>query len=208
MIIKQILFYLVCILVHVYFFIWQIQLYGFRLKTFFYLTNISFFTNLIYIFTQFLKKTGIYDTSKEIRDNIFKLGIALAVPVNILFWGLLAIDWKLIFNNSSQVLPLPLNLFLHGGNMLVLLLDNYLVTKHYKTNGIGWRFLLGFASFYSVFLHLLYQFFSIELYALVSKLNLGHYLIIVIFGFMFFLSGHALHSKMVMRQERIKKIAK
>jgi hypothetical protein len=207
MIIKQILFYLICIIVHSLFFSWQIQLYGLRFKTFFYLTNISFFNNYFYLISQFCKKTGIYHTSKEVRDNMFKLGMAFAVPVNILFWGIIAIDKNLIFNNNSDILPLPLNLFLHGGNMLVLLLDNYFITKHYITKSLGWRFLLSFASFYSVFLHFLYHFFSIELYGLVSKLNLAHYLIIVVFGFMFFLSGNALHSKMIINKERMKKTA-
>ena len=200
--VKQSCFYFICILLHVFFFSWLRLLFGITIKTFFYLTNISFFVNFTYVTLSFFKKSGILKIAKETRDNLFKFGVALAIPVNILFWGVIAYDINLLRVHARITLPHSLNFFLHGGNLIILLIDNYFITKHYNTKGISKRFLLGCSVFYSVFLHFLYHFFNIELYGLVSKLSFANYFILISIGFVCLMSGHHVHRKLIFSEER------
>ena len=202
--VKQASFYLFCIFLHAFFLTWLGVLFGIKLKTFFYLTNISFFVNFFYVTFSFFKKSGLLNIPKETRDNLFKFGVALAVPVNILFWGLIAYDKNLLLTQTIIEIPHCLNFFLHGGNLLILMIDNLYITKHYKTNGVSKTFLICCVVFYSIFLHILYSFFGIELYGLVSKLTLFNYLLLIGIGSVFFLAGIFLHSKLVLPQGRKK----
>jgi len=198
----KLLFYFICVCLHMFFFSWIALYFGIKAQTFFYMTNISFFLNFGYVTLSFMKKAGIFLSSKDIRDAFFKAGFCLAVPVNILFWGLMIYDQSMLMRDGVQI-PVLLNIFLHGGNLIILIFDSAFVSKHYQSKSFDWFGMLLFSIFYSAFLYFLFLGFEIVIYPLVSQLTLISYMIFVVIGFFFFMTGNLVHGRLV-KEKRIK----
>jgi hypothetical protein len=164
---------IIALIIHVYFAKWILDIWGLKIKTFFFLTKINFFMNIFY-FTYSLY-TNINEERRRIHYknlySVFKFSFCLAIVVIILYWGILLTSPTLMGNTPT---PLILDFFLHGGNLIVLILDFYLDPFKIDKNctHINKTFLLKFTFFYILLLYILYYSIEVEIYPLISKLNL------------------------------------
>lgn len=175
--------------VHVVFTMWILNIWGFQLKTFLFLTKINFFLNFFYFFYTGLIVIYIlkekYD--EKLTNSIFKFSFCLSVAVLILYWTIVFCAPQLMGNAPT---PLALDLFLHGGNMFVLLGDCYLSGKDsYKENHISRNFLILFTVSYFLMQYFVYYTLEIEIYPMVSKLSPPLFAMVGVTGFGLFSIG-------------------
>ena len=195
------------IFIHLYFTYWIFNHWGFRLKTFLYLTKINFFLNFFYFFSRGIivsymsyklkelpKESTKYTQKSEKMDNIekfmnttFKFSFCLSVVVNILYWSLVFFLPSMLGETPT---PMTLDLFLHGGNLAVLLVDLIFNMKFNKDNHfLGKSFLIKFTILYFSMQYFVYYTMNIEIYPMVSKLSLSQYSMVALAGFGLFLIG-------------------
>lgn len=203
---------LIMIFVHFYFAQWIIDVWGFRLKTFLFLTKINFFTNFFYFFytgaimgylnykaeSKDATMTQINRVAEEQRfaNSTFKFSFCLSVAVNILYWSLFFFAPTMLGTTPT---PLILELFLHGGNMFVLLIDailNWGVNKG-NENLLASSFLIKFTIFYFMLQYLVYYTMNIEVYPMVSKLSIPQYSMVGAAGYALFRIGDYFHDRVL-----------
>jgi hypothetical protein len=196
---------------HLFCTLWILALWGLQLKTFLFLTKINFFTNFFYFFYTSMVGKGtltILDRifadaelstnkfKREIFENtIFKFSFCLSVAVNILYWSVNFLAPTMLGTTPT---PVVLDIFLHGGNLLVLFLDYLLDHKCDKGNHrLGKSFLLKFSVFYLLLQYLAFYFLSIEVYPMIAKLTVPQFSIVGVAGYGLFLVGHAVYEKVL-----------
>ena len=198
---------MVMIFIHLFFTHWILDVWGFKLKTFLFLTKINFFVNFFYFFyTGIIVSFLTYKLNEEIKDShkwqqkanhledqekfansCFKFSFCLSVVVNILYWSLFFFLPNLLGSTKTPVL---LDLFLHGGNMAVLVIDLIFNRKFNKQhNRMSKSFLIKFTFFYFAMQYLVYYTMNIEIYPMVSKLSLPQYSLVGLAGFGLFSLG-------------------
>ncbi len=206
---------LIMVFVHMFFTHWIIDIWGFKLKTFLFLTKINFFTNFLYFFytgtviSYISYKVNDAETDKSIKPNfsqeellnqelfsntLFKFSFCLSIAVNVLYWGLYFFMPNMLGDAPT---PLLLELFLHGGNMGVLLVDAILNKANRGRNLISTNFFIKFTTAYFLMQYFVYYTMNIEVYPLVSKLSFPHFTIVGVIGFGLFMTGRFLHDNMM-----------
>jgi len=138
---------------------------------------------------------------KRVRDNeilssrLFMFSFCLSVAVNILYWSLVFINPSFFGDNPT---PFLLEIFLHGGNMVVLLADKTLNSHRTKEkNLISQNFLLKFTFAYIMMQYLIYYTLNIEVYPMISKLTLPQFSMIGAAGYGLFMIGHFFHERIM-----------
>jgi hypothetical protein len=202
---------IIMVFIHLYCTSWIIELWGLRLKTFLFLTKINFFANFFYFFyTSFWGKRNleILERSltksekaqekhrREIFENtLYKFSFCLSVAVNILYWSLNFLVPSMLGNTPT---PVVLDLFLHGGNLLVLFFDYLLDHNCDKGNHrVGTSFLLKFSILYVFLQYLAFYTLSIEVYPLISKLTIPQFSMVAVSGFGLFMVGHVVYERVL-----------
>ncbi len=181
---------LITLIIHVYFAKWILDIWGFKIKTFFFLTKINFFMNILYFSYSLYTNVNEERRKTHIKNvhSIFKFSFCLAIVVITMYWGIILTSPNLMGNTDT---PIILDLFLHGGNLLVLSLD-YIMDHNKvdkKSTHINREFLIKFAFFYILLLYVLYYTINVEIYPLVSKLNFLQFGILGCCGSGLFLVG-------------------
>lgn len=190
---------------------WVFAIWGVRLKTFLFLTKINFFTNFFYfLYTSYMGKRNLakFDRlltesesrneklRREIFENtLYKFSFCLSIAVNILYWSMNFLTPSMLGTTPT---PVILDLFLHGGNLLVLFFDYLLDHNCDKGNHrVGKSFLFKFSIFYVLLQYLAYYTLSIEVYPLISKLTVPQFSIVAVAGFGLFMIGHVVYEKVL-----------
>ena len=197
------------IITHLYFTFWIIEIWGIKLKTFLFLTKINFFSNFFYFtYTSLIgniqvRKNNLSDSEKlsekfsreNFQNTLFKFSFCLSVGVNILFWTITIIDPSMLGNTPT---PVVLELFLHGGNLLVLFVD-YLLDKNIDKGNhrMGKSFLFKFSLFYILLQYAVYYFLSIEIYPMIGKITVPQFLMMGVAGYGLFYVGHVVYEKVL-----------
>jgi hypothetical protein len=186
----MILYYrLVALMTHLYIAKWIFDIWGFRLRTFCFLTKINFFLNMFY-FAYALGINYHYEKAKHanVINSLFKICYSLAVVVLILYWSLCFFLPNML--GTTQI-PFVLDLFLHGGNLIVLMLDYFIDLERIekKKTILDKGFLFKLSITYITLLYLLYYFMNIEVYPLVSKMTIAQYFGFCLGGSGLFLTG-------------------
>jgi hypothetical protein len=182
---------ILALLTHLYVTKCIFEIWGFKLRTFCFLTKINFFLNMFY-FAYALCINYHFETKskhQQFVNSLFKLCYSLAIVVLILYWTLCFFLPNML--GTTQI-PFLLDLFLHGGNYVVLMLD-YLIDidkQERKNTRLDKGFLLKLSIFYITLLYLLYYFLNVEVYPLVSKMTIVQYIGFCIGGSGLFLTGH------------------
>jgi len=189
---------------HLYFTNWIINIWGFQLKTFLFLTQINFFTNLFYFFysgiylVYFSKKS---ESKEKFVNSIFKFSFCLSVAVIILYWSLALLAPGMLGDTPT---PPALDLFLHGGNLLVLLIDCLLNSKAcFRDTYISRHFLVKFTIAYFMTQYLVYYTMDIEIYPMISKLSVPMYSLVGAAGNGLFLIGEFFFSKILLPKVKV-----
>jgi hypothetical protein len=176
---------------HLYITNWIFEIWGFKLRTFCFLTKINFFLNMLYfiyalsINFHFEKKSQ----HQKIVNYLFKGCYSLAIVVLILYWSLCFFIPQML--GTTQI-PVVLDLFLHGGNLVVLMLDYFIDSderEEKRNTYLNKSFLFMISITYITLLYLLNYFLKIEVYPLVSKMNIIQYVGFCLGGSGLFLTG-------------------
>jgi hypothetical protein len=183
---------LLALMTHIYVAKWIFDIWGFKLRTFCFLTKINFFLNMGY-FAYALCINYHYETKsnhQKTANSLFKLCYSLAIVVLILYWSLCFFFPNML--GTTQI-PMLLDLFLHGGNLVVLMLDYFIdfERQEKKNTYLNKSFLFKLSIFYITLLYLLYYFMNIEVYPLVSKMNFIQYGAFCLGGSGLFLVGQS-----------------
>jgi hypothetical protein len=205
---------LIMMFVHLFFAHWIIDIWGFRLKTFLFLTKINFFTNFVYFFyTGIILNYISYKINTEekfqtpenlqkfreqvnISNKIFKFSFCLSVVVVFLYWSLFLFAPSMLGDTPT---PFVLELFLHGGNMAVLFMDAIFNSKENKEkNSISYAFFIKFTILYFMVKYFVYYTWNIQVYPMISKLSVPQYSMIGAAGYGLFLIGHVFHDKVLL----------
>jgi hypothetical protein len=181
---------LLAFLTHLYIAKWIFEIWGFKLRTFCFLTKINFFLNMVY-FLYALLINFHYETKsrhQNIANSLFKGCYSLAIVVLILYWSLCFFLPNML--GTTQI-PVILDLFLHGGNLVVLMLDYFIDNDRLekKNTYLNKGFLFKISMTYITLLYLLNYFMNIEVYPLVSKMNIVQYVAFCFGGSGLFLTG-------------------
>jgi hypothetical protein len=198
---------MVMIFIHIYFTYWIINLWGLKLKTFLYLTKINFFLNFFYFFfrgiilsymsykfnemprdsEKYAERKEKMEKMEKFMNTTFKFSFCLSVVVNILYWSLVFFLPALLGDTPT---PMTLDLFLHGGNLAVLLVDLIFNMNFNKDNHfLGKSFLINFTILYFFIQYFVYYTMNIEVYPMVSKLSIPQFSMVGVAGYGLFLIG-------------------
>jgi hypothetical protein len=187
------IFRLVMCIIHFYFTIWIFQIWGFKIKTFLFMTNISFFLNYFYFGIKALFTFRIQDVidfpegmnflnTEKFSNSLLKFCFSLSIVVIILYWALIIFAPDLLNGTDT---PLVLDFFLHGGNLTVLVIDCMLnkFKVYVDHQNITINLLMKISIGYILIQYFVYYTMNIEVYPLISKLNFIQFSIFGMVGF-------------------------
>lgn len=201
------LFRFLSLIVHSYYCFMVFKIWGVKIRTFLFLTKINFFINFflfIYLnlnsFLQFdsrpeiLEKSEKNSTEKAQKIHIqytknemslIRAGFSFSLTVNFLYWTIIL--FKPDFMGTGNT-PIDVELFLHGGNSLVILLEGYLNKKSLHENvRFGSLGVILFAFFYITLKYIVYYLYDIQIYPMISKLNVVYYYCLGIIAYFMYL---------------------
>ena len=152
-----------------------------------YLTIICFFLNLIY-YSWVLVLNSRYQSYFENYSGLnyfFRLIYSLSLVVMIMYWGMALFNPDAIYNARKSLMPIALDLFLHGGNYFLNLFHYIFVYN--KTNVRKFSNFLTIIIFlvtYSIWIRVLYLTVDIIVYPFAAK-SLITFLTVITFGSFF-----------------------
>ncbi len=174
---NRIFYYCLIVILHLYMHLWLIDIFPetslFRRMC--YLTNISFYLNLIYYSYVLIMHVPYGNRFKHFKflQGYFKFCYAISFVVFILYWGMIFADPSLLISKPDRkMLPLFLDLFLHGANFILNFIEHVFVFPKSDSRAMGILFYFVFSIFYASFMKFLYHSHGIEVYPFVSKLGL------------------------------------
>ena len=186
--------------VHLFYYTMVLETWGLSIKIFLYLTLFSFYLNMNYFIMALLNSFLNYRYNmiimKQVNINtVFRLGFTVSTVVIILYWGIYLHDPTLLGDGS---LPLHFDLFLHGGNLLVLIIDKTLIDpQHGYEEKINFKVLLVIAVGYFVLVYLTFLVTGIAIYPLFAKLNPPQLLVLLGAGYSLFLTGDLIYKLLI-----------
>ena len=174
-----------------------------------FLTFISFYVNWFYYLTKFLRGIPILNAIPRLFDEkylkrLFRLAFSLSFVVFILYWGMILLDPKLLFRSGMEI-PIHLDLFLHGGNFILNLMEHSLINPD-DSYEPSYRSFIVFLVFYFCLLKVCYAFFGILTYPFVDSKNIFFYIAIFCCGKILMFSGDLVFKGIVRVNERRLKI--
>jgi len=199
------------------------QIWGIKLKTFLFLTKINFFTNfLLFIYLNlntllnFDKRPEIIFTknTKDTKDtknsnknfvhiqytqnemSLIRAGFSFSVIVNFLYWSILFFKPDFMGNSDT---PMHVELFLHGGNSLVILIEGFLNKKSLHENvKFGSLGVLSFAFGYITVKYVVYYLYDLQIYPMISKLSVFKYYCLAFIAYFMYLFSISFFRRFVM----------
>jgi hypothetical protein len=146
-----------------------------------YLTNMSFYLNMIYYTWMLLTDHGIFHNSKYFNKNTeaayFKFSYCLSFVVFLMYWGMVFANPDL-FGPGRLKIPYFLDLFLHGANYVLNLVEILVVNHKENSRKVGWQTYLAFTIFYGILLQTVYAVTEIAVYPFVKNLTLVNFFVL------------------------------
>ena len=212
-------FRIICLILHIYYCYMIYIIWGFKLKTILFLTKINFFINFflfIYLnlntITGFDKRPEIIeeDLKKEIKVthiqyssnemSLIRAGFSFSIIVNFLYWSILF--FKPDFMGNSET-PMHVELFLHGGNSIVILMEGYLNKKSLHENvKFGSLGVLAFAFSYITVKYIVYFMYDLQIYPMISKLNAFYYYCLGFVAYFIYLFSLFIFRNLIMEKKK------
>jgi len=191
---------LIIFFIHLYYFRMILQVFGFHPKIFLFLTTITFYINAGYFFITFanavLHKYQQTILIKQCKINtIFRLGFTMSTVVVILYWAI-------YFSNPTMLgdseYPLHFDLFLHGGNLVVLVVDRIFIDREHRYEiRINNKVLLAIPICYFSTVYSIYLWTGFAVYPLFSKLCFYKLQVLLLAGYLLFLAGNAVYKLLI-----------
>lgn len=200
-IILRIIYYLCVVLAHFYFNHWVVELFNTPiLIRLCYLTNLSFFINMIYyiiILIEHILQRRI--VTKSFINSYFKFAYSISFVVFVLYWAMITINPSLLAKDG-KFLPIILDLFLHGANYVLNLIEHIYLDPKEDSDYVNYKVYFIFMVFYKSMIHLVYHLAGIVVYPLVTKLNITGNIILLCSGYSLIMLGDFTY-KLMMKKE-------
>ena len=163
------------------------------MERFLYLTNISFNLNWFYYTIRFFKETPIFNLLPLILEEkslkkLLRFNFALSFVVVLLYWIMKLSNPKLLFSNPKDIIPLDLDIFLHGANLAFNILEHLVIKPEYKYEN-SYKYFFIFLVFYSSLLKIAQIGFGVNSYAFVFEKGIMFYLAVVSAAMMLMILG-------------------
>mmetsp|Transcript_32766 Transcript_32766/g.34104 ORF Transcript_32766/g.34104 Transcript_32766/m.34104 type:complete len:228 (+) Transcript_32766:25-708(+) len=191
---------LLIILIHFYYFTWIVHTWGVSVKLVLFLTILSFFTNLVY-YISVLGNSIIHSVNEGqlirqcVINTIFRVGFVVSNVVIILYWGIYLVDPLLL---GDQELEFHFDIFLHGGNLLFLVIDKIAIDREHRyEKRINSKVLFWIALCYFVYIYSVYLATGLAIYPLLAKLNVIGLFCLFIAGYTLFLAGNVIYKLII-----------
>lgn len=194
---RQNLARLLFLLGQIYILTWVLHIWGIQIKFFLFMTLISYHLNTFYFFFSTMNNylpNGIKVSYGKL-NTVFRFNFTLATVVTIMYWGIQLADPTMM---GDADYPLYVDLYLHGGNLLVLIIDRTIIDRDHRFEHRVTTFvLLVFSLFYFITIILCYHLTGVAVYPLIAKLNLKGLSILYVAGFLLFQCGNIVYSLMM-----------
>lgn len=182
--------------VHLYFLKMIFEEFGFGAKIFLFLTTITFYINATYFLLMsinsiyFKYKNNILLNYNTLSTH-YRIGFILSVAVMVMYWGLYFKSPDML---GDAKLPLYFDMFLHGGNFCVMIIDKFIIDNSKRIeNKINWRILFLVAIGYFAFVYTVFLITGFAVYPLLAKLTIPMLGMLVVLGYTLFLIGNLLY---------------
>jgi hypothetical protein len=189
---KRAIYYIIISFIHFFMHYWSTNIFpnsGF--KRFLYLTNMSFYLNMIYYVWMLLTDHGLFHNSKlfskDTEAAYFKFSYSLSFVVFLMYWGMVIFSNALI--NAGNPLPIVFDLFMHGANYVLNLLEILFVNHKEDSKRMSYSFYIVFCIFYAGVLQCVYLIYGQALYPFVKDVSFIGFIIICLIAFSLMMIG-------------------
>lgn len=164
------LYHFICIIIFTLFYTWDRFTSPYTIfRNFLFLTFITFHLTWLYFTLSFLNDiNGLSYFSKKKLDKLFNIVTAFSLTTFAIFWIMHLQDPKSMLREGVEI-PLPLNLFLHGGVHVVNLLEQVVFNPRKTNNKVSKIFFVVFLVIYSCFLRFVFLSTGHAIYPFCSK---------------------------------------
>lgn len=191
---------LLILLIHFYYFTFIIDTWGVSPEIFLFLTTITFFINTSY-FTLTLGNSILHKFNNSVIvlqckiHTIFRLGFTMSNVVIILYWGIYWHDPNML---GEKELPFHFDLFLHGGNLVVLIIDRVMVDQEHRyEKRLNSKVLLVIAVAYFAVIYSVFLLTGFAVYPLIAKLGFTQLLVLLSAAYGLFLIGNQIYKLII-----------
>jgi hypothetical protein len=218
-------FHILFLIVHLYYCYMIFLIWGIKVKTFLFLTKINFFINFALFIYLNLNTFLNFDKREEISYNqtnknstkenekeknltyyqytcnemsLIRAGFSFSLTVNFLYWSILY--FRPDFMGDGNI-PSHVDLFLHGGNSIVILIESFLNKKSLHDNvRFGSLGVLAFAFGYISIKYIVYFYYDLQIYPMISKLSMSYYYCLAFVAYFWYLISVLIFRKFVMEK--------
>lgn len=197
------LFRFIALLLHLYVSYRILEIWGFKVRTFLFLTKMNFFLNFA-IFSylglnshyKFDKRPEIvekddkkgkekkYFLYTKIEMTMIRVSFSISIAVNLLYWSIMY--FKRDFMGDTDT-PVFVEAFLHGGNTFFILLECLLNRKSIHNNiDLNSKHVIIFGLLYVTLKYFVYYTIDVQIYPMISKLSVPQYYLFVVVGYIFY----------------------
>jgi hypothetical protein len=190
---KTKIFHFLCVMTFFFFFIWDRLVSPFSFfRNLLFLTFIFFHLTWIYFILTFLYEVKmISKLNKEKLDKFFNFCITFSFTTFIMFWLMFLSDPNSVLEKGHTI-PLPLNMFIHGGVYVTCLLEQLIFNKRKTQNKMSVLFIICFICLYTIILRGIYNKWGYMIYPFVKE-KILQFLITVIGATIISLVGHLIY---------------
>ena len=191
---------LLIVLIHAYYYIMVIKTWGLTIKICLFMTLISFYLNFNY-FTLCLINSYFHNNYGNIfikqcnLNTLFRAAFTISNVVVIMYWGIYFHDETLL---GDTYLRLDFDLFLHGGNVFVLIIDRVFIDREHRFESkITKRTLFFISICYFILIYSVYLSLGISVYPLIAKLSLIQLGVLVLVSYILLLIGNFIYETLM-----------
>lgn len=190
----------IILLLHCYYFSYIYDTWGNSAKIALFLTTITYYLNTIYfilsIGNSIIHKINNSVLVKQFNLNtLFRIGFTTSNVVVILYWGVYMVDPSLL---GDKKLPFHFDFFLHGGGLVSLIVDRVVVDQEHRyETRINSKVLLLITVVYFTVIYSIFLTTGLAVYPLLAKLSFIQVFILVIAGYILFLTGNLIYKLLI-----------
>jgi hypothetical protein len=190
----KITYYALAVLVHLFFINWLHLIFPMPLlKRFAYLTSQSLYINTAYYTSMLLVNLKFISFNRNFELGFFKFCYVLSFVVFVQYWGLVFIQPQLLIRKDI-VIPFTLDLFLHGANFVLNLVESKIINPRENYN-IHFIFYVLYCIGYGLTLKAVFTLLDWAIYPFVAASHL-QYVIILTMGLGLVLLGDLSYTKL------------
>jgi hypothetical protein len=192
---RKIFYYLGLVIIHYAVHYWMHSIFTLPfLKRICFLTNISLLLNTIYYTSMLIVHLRIIKFHKNLERGLFKFSYCISFVVFTLYWSMILMNPKLL-NPGNFSLPILLDLFLHGANYLLNVVEMKFINPK-ENMEIKVIYYVLFCIIYGVLLKLVLYYLEWAVYPFVHSASHIEYFIILIIALMLVLLADHTYNKL------------